>query len=444
MSRKKPSLYSIAKSLNVKHSQHQKPDIHVTQKNSNPADRLQSGRRRCDCQARVHGLVRNCFGCGRIVCEQEGSGPCFFCGELVCTREEREILNRKSRKSIELYNKLMGCSDSRMDDSKVFTLASVGNALTKAEEYKNKLLVADAEIEKATRVHDLESDYHNMENNIFLTKEEREAIMARKEELKELRARQKRALIVNFDFKKGAVLEVKNNDENASDPVIQSILESSRKRQQNATSKPLANWIPADFVPKYDESLGRQSKNLPDNDEGEAEDKAFLMLSDEMMYMEVAKKGFAISLIQPTPTLLAHGFIRHLPWNEDVDIRGPILIASKGKSVSKDEIRAGILHCQQFLPARNMQECEFPSDFPSGAIVGRALLTHCLSKEDYDEEYANSSEHVDTKEPFVLIFNAFEALSIPIPHIPLFGGIYQVEKQLRKVIRQILDPVSFS
>lgn len=29
--------------------------------------------------------------CGRVVCEQEGSGPCFFCGELVCTREEREV-----------------------------------------------------------------------------------------------------------------------------------------------------------------------------------------------------------------------------------------------------------------------------------------------------------------------------------------------------------------
>lgn len=32
--------------------------------------------------------------------------------------------------------------------------------------------------------------------------------MARKEELKELRARQKRALIVDFDFEKAAVFEV--------------------------------------------------------------------------------------------------------------------------------------------------------------------------------------------------------------------------------------------
>ncbi|VDO83564.1 unnamed protein product [Soboliphyme baturini] len=41
------------------------------------------GRVKCDCQASAHGLVNNCLSCGRIVCEQEGSGPCFFCGSLV-------------------------------------------------------------------------------------------------------------------------------------------------------------------------------------------------------------------------------------------------------------------------------------------------------------------------------------------------------------------------
>lgn len=31
------------------------------------------------------------MSCGRVVCEQEGSGPCWFCGELVCTRDERKV-----------------------------------------------------------------------------------------------------------------------------------------------------------------------------------------------------------------------------------------------------------------------------------------------------------------------------------------------------------------
>jgi hypothetical protein len=41
------------------------------------------GRNSCECQASKHKLVGNCLKCGRIVCEQEGSGPCLFCRNLV-------------------------------------------------------------------------------------------------------------------------------------------------------------------------------------------------------------------------------------------------------------------------------------------------------------------------------------------------------------------------
>lgn len=41
------------------------------------------GRHPCDCLGQKHKLINNCLICGRIVCEQEGSGPCLFCGTLV-------------------------------------------------------------------------------------------------------------------------------------------------------------------------------------------------------------------------------------------------------------------------------------------------------------------------------------------------------------------------
>lgn len=50
------------------------------------------GRHICNCQARIHDLIRNCVNCGRITCAQEGSGPCFYCGALVVTKEQREVL----------------------------------------------------------------------------------------------------------------------------------------------------------------------------------------------------------------------------------------------------------------------------------------------------------------------------------------------------------------
>lgn len=42
------------------------------------------------------------------------------------------------------------------------------------------------------------------------------------------------------------------------------------------------------------------------------EDGAFMMLSDEMIYMEVARKGYSMGIIQPFATLLAYGFRRYI------------------------------------------------------------------------------------------------------------------------------------
>ncbi|VDO21886.1 Uncharacterized protein BM_BM6758 [Brugia malayi] len=436
------SLKSLAASLNEIHSQQQKPSISVTFKNNNLASKLRSGRHCCDCQARMHNLIRNCLSCGRIVCEQEGSGPCMFCGELVCTREERELLNRQqSRKSVELYYRLMGCRDEKTVDGGVFSSASVGSVLAEAEQYKNKLLAADSNAEMKTRIHDLESDYYNMENNIYLTKAEREAIMARKEELKELRIRQRRAFTVDFDLEKTSVYEVREKYEDIHDPVIESILLSSKRRQQTEASRPMAKWAPDGFVLKYKRRNKREANHQQDSgNEGDIEDGAFMMLNDEMIYTEVARKGYSIGIVQPLATLLAFGFRRHLPWNEVVDIRGPILIASKSKTASKNEINREISRWHSFSN-NSMEKYNLPSEFPSGAIVGRALLTDCLSMEEYGEKYSNK-ECIDTEGSYVLIFDVFEPLLIPIPHIPV-SNIYQVDKQLLTAIKQILEPISF-
>ena len=62
-------------------------------KEGNEADVVRlAGRHECECQAVKHGLVSNCLGCGRIVCSQE----------------EQVVLDRKSKKSEQLYKKLAG------------------------------------------------------------------------------------------------------------------------------------------------------------------------------------------------------------------------------------------------------------------------------------------------------------------------------------------------
>ena len=49
------------------------------------------GRISCNCQAARHKLIANCLKCGRIVCDQEGSGPCYFCGNK--KKQKFEIKN---------------------------------------------------------------------------------------------------------------------------------------------------------------------------------------------------------------------------------------------------------------------------------------------------------------------------------------------------------------
>jgi hypothetical protein len=106
------------------------------------------GRHSCECQATKHKLIANCLTCGRIVCEQEGTGPCFFCGNIVCTKEEMAKINSGSRKGEKLKNDLLSKSwqgfDAIVNKLNKMTITTHDSAdLQKAIEHKNKLIEYD-------------------------------------------------------------------------------------------------------------------------------------------------------------------------------------------------------------------------------------------------------------------------------------------------------------
>ncbi|VDN06673.1 unnamed protein product [Thelazia callipaeda] len=381
-----------------------------------------SGRRRCQCQAQVHKLIRNCMGCGRIVCAQEGSGPCMFCKTLVCTREERRILDMQTEESAKLYKKLVGDVIPTFDKNRAIALSpSHKESFAKAEQDRDRLLRANADKEMRRRIHDLDSDYFSMESDIYLTKEEREAIVKRKKELKEIRKHRNRAVVVDFDFDKG----ITKKTECERDPVLEAILESSYKRQEVKPSKLQLRSF-GGFVPKV------KNPELPCQTDGFVKQE-MNFLSNELQYVEVAKKGYSIALMQPVATLLAHGFRRHIFWNEYVDIRGPILIVAKTISVSNDQIEKEMLRFTKDVGNR-----EFPSDFPQGGILGRALLIDCVALEDYEKDNADDG-YLDEEGSYVLIFDIFEPLNAVIPHIPPSDGIYVMKKHLVKIVEKALN-----
>lgn len=219
------------------------------------SSRLRQGRHICGCQARIHNLIRNCLNCGRVVCEQEGSGPCFYCGTIVCTREERQILKNRDKKALELLRKLTSKpqlqnfdildSGGNLEDiqsiQQKLSLSSLAESIQNAQKYKQKLLLADKD-QEVTKVNDLQSDYFSLELNPYLTISEREAIVKRKEELRQLALQAKRNILVDLDVATGKLAEQKKLEqiESVNDPVLQSILANSvaknLHREQNISN----------------------------------------------------------------------------------------------------------------------------------------------------------------------------------------------------------------
>ncbi|KAL4362065.1 hypothetical protein GQ457_04G016400 [Hibiscus cannabinus] len=129
----------------------------------------------CSCQARQHRLVSNCLSCGKIVCEQEGEGPCNFCGALVL----RE-----------------GSTYAGLEGS--FT--PVSDAEAAAEAYAKRLVEYDRNASARTTVIDDQSDYYEIEGNSWLSKEEKELLKKKQEEIEEAERLKRSKVVVTFDL----------------------------------------------------------------------------------------------------------------------------------------------------------------------------------------------------------------------------------------------------
>ncbi|XP_057481014.1 uncharacterized protein LOC130767944 [Actinidia eriantha] len=129
----------------------------------------------CSCQARRHRLISNCLSCGKIVCEQEGEGPCQFCGALVLKE---------------------GSTYAGLDEGGV----PLSDAEEAAEAYAKRLVDYDRNSAARTTVIDDQSDYYEIEGNSWLSMEEKELLMKKKEEMEEAERARRSKVIMTFDL----------------------------------------------------------------------------------------------------------------------------------------------------------------------------------------------------------------------------------------------------
>lgn len=175
------------------------------------------GRHLCNCQAAKHKLINNCTRCGRIVCEQEGSGPCLFCGNLVCTEDELRVIESSSKKGENLKKSLLEQGRPK--------------GWEEALAMRDRLLDYDRMSEKRTTVIDDESDYFRT-NSVWLSEEERTKLKKIEEKMKEKKYASRRDQKITIDFGGRQIIEEPTISTEFEDEVLNEIADTFKHSSQ--------------------------------------------------------------------------------------------------------------------------------------------------------------------------------------------------------------------
>uniref|UniRef100_A0A1A7YS65 Activating signal cointegrator 1 n=1 Tax=Iconisemion striatum TaxID=60296 RepID=A0A1A7YS65_9TELE len=384
---------------------------------------LLPGRHSCECLAQKHKLINNCLSCGRIVCEQEGSGPCLFCGNLVCTNEEQEVLQRDSNKSQKLRKKLMGdCSERELLPHQE---AKIKAGLEKAVQHKDKLLEYDRNSVRRTQVLDDESDYFSTDSNQWLAPNERENLRKKEEELRELRHVSRKDRKITLDFAGRQVIAEGTDltdyynklDETLkamnSGPTSQSPGYSGRKGEEQ-NLRELINPNITQSAPEWvDIGGGENTKRSKEQRKGLAEQKGGeerhrLRLQDKEL-QEISDGGWCLSMHQPWASLLVRGIKRVEGRTWYTSHRGRLWIAAAAKRPTPQEIaEVEAMYCHIYR-----REPKFPKDYPTGCLLGCVNVTDCLSQEQFGEQFSDTCE--ESASPFVFICTNPQELLVKFP-----------------------------
>ncbi|XP_022096510.1 activating signal cointegrator 1-like isoform X2 [Acanthaster planci] len=407
-----------------------------------------AGRHWCECQAQKHGLVANCLSCGRVVCQQEGSGPCLFCGKLVCTREEQEILARNSKASEKLRQKLMGegkegqggskASDGDLSLPRVASRLQAG--LDKALKHKDKLIEYDKTSVRRTQVIDDESDYFSTDSNQWLTSEERAKLERRKQELMEQKHGSRLRKTFTLDFAGRRVVEDTQQVDmyDGQDEVVQAVnfgrTGNVRGHRGAAGDSDIVNPNISQAAPRFvqskeDRFCPPDSATLQKSEKLSLTSKTSTLRIQDRELMEMSDEGYCLSMHQPWASLLVTGVKRHEGRTWYSSHRGRLWIAAASHKATPEEI-AEVENTHRSFH-QDDEDVTFPKEYPTACLLGCVDMVDCLSQEQYQEQYP----HGDSPSPYVFICENPQELVVRFP-IKGKHKIWKLDGQILKAAKK--------
>nr|CAD7453256.1 unnamed protein product [Timema tahoe] len=449
---------------------------------------LLKGRHPCECQASKHRLINNCLKCGRIVCEQEGSGPCLFCYTLVCSQDEQTMLQSGSKQGDKLYQKLMGGAKQDTET---------------ALQHRDRLLEYDRTSERRTRVIDDESDYFAA-NSVWLSSAEREKMREKEKEQRDKRHASRLDKRVTLDFAGRQVLEEEDGGdqfdpeeilrEMAGKGIMPNIADMDDRSQfpemllsQALVSAALYGTSSSYFEESVEashsqfqdspivldpESLSSLTNSTPDRSRHRVQDREFLEMCDE---------GYCLSMHQPWASLLVAGIKEHEGRTWYTAHRGRLWIAAGSKPPSPQEIgdtehvyrilkggesrtegesrevslvqrvtsRLGPSQLCQDLwfhlsPGPRLSYCplvsavdgdlRFPTQYPVSCLLGCVNVVDCLPQEEYRTRFPEG----ESDSPFVFICQDPHELPVRFP-VQGKHKIYKLDSKIHQAAQKSLQ-----
>ncbi|XP_068000288.1 activating signal cointegrator 1 isoform X2 [Melanerpes formicivorus] len=342
----------------------------------------------------------------------------------VCTKEEQDILQRDSNRSQKLLKKLMagaegsGNLDARSKELLPGEEARLKAGLEQAVKHKDKLLEFDRTSVRRTRVIDDECDYFAADSNQWLSGREREALRRREQELRELRHAARRTTTLSLDFAGRRVLEdsAPQRYHSRLDETIEAIhagtLSQPDRSPEAESCGVLVNPRLLQPAPQWVEQSGLVAvrRGCPGREAGTepGAGRSRLRIQDREL-QEISDQGWCLSMHQPWASLLVRGIKRVEGRSWYSSHRGRLWIAATAKSPSAQEISELEATYRVLL----QEDVEFPSDYPSGCLLGCVDVDDCLSQEQFKEQYPELSQ--ESASPFVFICTNPQEMVVKFP-----------------------------